>query len=143
MNGGKVATIKLGQLDRASIFLKQLVGEKLPFKASYWLRRDIDIVSRIYQPFLEAKQALFREFAEFDEKGNIRVAEDKMSIMLKEDRKEEFWKQYNELAMKDVEVEIYPLKLEWFNNVECSIEELVTIDFLLEEEVDGVQASGI
>ena len=134
MQGGKNVTVKLGQLDRAFIILKQLVSEKLPFKASYWLRRDIDIVGRVYQPFLEAKQVLFKEFAELDEGGNFKIAEDKISVMLKEDKKEEFYKQYGELAMKDVEIEIYPLKLEWFDKVEGTVEELVAIDFLLEEE---------
>jgi hypothetical protein len=134
MSGGKKVLVKLGQLDRAFIILKQLVSEKLPFKASYWLRRDIDVVGRIYQPFLEAKQVLFKEFAELDEGGNFKIAEDKMNVILKEDKKEEFYKQYSELAMKDVEVEIYPLKLEWFDKVEGTVEELVAIDFLLEEE---------
>ena len=132
MQGGKIVTVKLGQLDRTSMILRELVKEKLPFKCSYWLRRDIDAVSKVYQPFLEAKQELFKEFAEKDEKGNIVLDEAKTSVKILEDKAEEFWKQYGELASKDIEVEIYPLNIEWFDKVEASVEELAAIDFLID-----------
>lgn len=132
MQGGKVVQVKLGQLDRTSIVLRELVKEKLPFKASYWLRRDIDAISKVYQPFLEAKQELFKEFAEKDEKGNIVLDETKTNVKIAEAKAEEFWKQYAELASKDVDVEIYPLSIEWFDKVESSVEELAAIDFLID-----------
>ena len=137
MQGSVKVAVKLGQLDRASMVLRHLVSEKLPFKASYWLRRDIDVVGKVYQPFLESKQGLFKEFAELDEKGNIRVSEDGMNVKLIAEKTEEFWKQYNELAMKDIEIEIHPLKVEWFDKVEISIEDLVAVDFLLEADEDA------
>ena len=137
MQGGKIVKVKLGQLDRASIILRELVKEKLPFKASYWLRRNIDVVAKVYQPFIEAKQGLFKEFAEKDEAGNIILNEDKTSVKLIEDETQEFWKQYSELAGKDVEMEVYPLELEWFNKLEATVEELAAIDFVLEGYEDA------
>ncbi len=132
MQGSKKVSVKLGQFDRASIVLRALVGKKLPFKASYWLRRNIDIIGRVYQPFLDSKGVLFKEFAELDEKGNIKLDEMGMNVKLIDEKKEEFWKQYTELAGKEVEIEIYPLQLEWFDKVEGTVEELAAIDFLLE-----------
>lgn len=132
MQGGKKVLVKLGQLDKASMVIKKLVTEKLPFQCSYWLRRDIDAVVKVYQPFLDAKGGLFKEFAEIDEKGNIKVDEAGSSVKLLDEKKEEFWKQYSELAMKEVEFEIYPLKLEWFDKIEGTVEDLAAIDFLLE-----------
>ena len=134
MQGSKKVSVKLGQFDRASIVLRGLVGEKLPFKASYWLRRNIDIVSKVYQPFLDSKGMLFKEFAELDEKGNIKLDEAGTNVKLIEEKKEEFWKQYTELANKEVEIEIYPLQLGWFDKVEGTVEELSAIDFLLEAD---------
>lgn len=134
MQGSKKVSVKLGQFDRASVVLRSLVGEKLPFKASYWLRRDIDIISRVYQPFIDSKQILFKEFAELDEKGNIKLDEAGTNVKLIEEKKDEFWKQYTELANKEIEIEIYPLKLGWFDKVEGTVEELAVIDFLLEED---------
>ena len=142
MQGSKKIQVKLGQLDRTSMVLKELVKEKLPFKASYWLRRDIDAISKVYQPFLESKQALFNEFAEKDEKGNIVLAEDKKSVKLLEDKLEEFWKQYTELASKDIDLEIYPLNIEWFDKVESSVEELAAIDFLIDGGEEVVKDGG-
>lgn len=136
MQGGKVVQVKLGQLDGASLVLKQLVGERLPFKCSYWLRRNVDVISKIYQPFLESKRGLFEEFAEKDEKGNIVLNEAKTSVKLIEDKQEEFWKQYNELANKEIDIEIYPLKIEWFDKIEISVGELAVVDFLLEVDED-------
>jgi len=138
MQGGKKVLVKLGQLDRAFVILRQLVGEKLPFKASYWLRRDIDTVGKVYQPFVEAKQGLFKTYAEHDEAGNIIMAPDGMSVKLVEETMETFWKEYKELAEKEVEVEIYPLKLEWFDKVESTVEEIVAIGFLIEEEMEAL-----
>jgi len=134
MQGSKKVSVKLGQFDRASVVLRSLVGEKLPFKASYWLRRNIDIVSKVYQPFLDSKGMLFKEFAELDEKGNIKLDETGTNVRLLDEKKDEFWKQYTELAGKEVEIEIYPLKLGWFDKVEGTVEELSAIDFLLEED---------
>jgi hypothetical protein len=128
--------VKLGQLDRTSVVLRQLVTEKLPFKASYWLRRDIDVIGRVYQPFLESKQGLFKEFAEMDKKGNIKVDETGTNVKLIDEKKEEFWKQYAELADKEVSIDVFPLKIEWFDKVEITVGDLSTVDFLL--EVDEV-----
>lgn len=140
MQGGKKISIVLGQLDRAFIVLRQLIGEKLPFKASYWLRRDIDAVSKVYQPFLEAKQVLFGEYAEKDENGKFKTSPDGANIKLIEEKMDAFWAEYKELAEKEVEIEIYPLKLDWFDKVEGTVQDLAAIDFLLEEstEVAGV-----
>lgn len=140
MQGGKKISIMLGQLDRAFIVLRQLIGEKLPFKASYWLRRDIDAVSKVYQPFLEAKQVLFGEYAEKDENGKFKTLPDGANIKLIEEKMDAFWAEYKELAEKEVEIEIYPLKLDWFDKVEGTVQDLAAIDFLLEEstEVAGV-----
>jgi len=137
MQGGKKVQVKLGQFDRAFVILRELVKEKLPFKASYWLRRDIDVISKVYQPFIDSKMGLFKEFAELDEKGNPKVDETGTNIKLLEEKKEEFWKQYMELAGKEVEVEIYPLNIEWFDKVEGTVEDLAAIDFLLEAEGDA------
>lgn len=132
----KTVQVKLGQLDRTSVVLRQLVAEKLPFKASYWLRRDIDVIGRVYQPFLESKQGLFKEFAELDEKGNIKVDETGMNVKLIDEKKEEFWKQYSEMAEKEVSIDVFPLKIEWFDKVEITVGDLSAVDFLL--EVDEV-----
>lgn len=132
----KTVQVKLGQLDRTSVVLRQLVAEKLPFKASYWLRRDIDIIGRVYQPFLDSKQGLFKEFAELDEKGNIKVDETGMNVKLIDEKKEEFWKQYTEMAEKEVSIDVFPLKIEWFDKVEITVGDLSVVDFLL--EVDEV-----
>lgn len=132
----KTVQIKLGQLDRASVVLRQLVAEKLPFKASYWLRRDIDVISRVYQPFLDSKQGLFKEFAEVDEKGNFKIDETGTNIKLIDEKKDEFWKQYTEMADKEVSIDIFPLKIEWFDKVEITVGDLSAVDFLL--EVDEV-----
>ncbi|MDI6785110.1 MAG: hypothetical protein QMD92_00215 [bacterium] len=152
MQGSKKVLVKLGQFDRASAVFRSLVGEKLPFKASYWLRRDIDIIGRVYQPFLDSKAILFKEFAELNEEGNVKLDETGTNVKLLENKKEEFWKQYIELANKEVEIEVYPLKLEWFDiatncphckksieekRVAISVEDLVAIDFLLEEDEDA------
>jgi len=132
----KTVQVKLGQLDRTSVVLRQLVAEKLPFKASYWLRRNIDVIGRVYQPFLESKQGLFKEFAEMDEKGNIKIDETGMNVKLIDEKKEEFWKQYSEMAEKEVSLDIFPLKVEWFDKVEITVGDLSAVDFLL--EVDEV-----
>ena len=132
----KTVQVKLGQLDRTSVVLRQLVAEKLPFKASYWLRRNIDVIGRVYQPFLESKQGLFKEFAEMDEKGNIKIDETGMNVKLIDEKKEEFWKQYSEIAEKEVSIDIFPLKVEWFDKVEITVGDLSAVDFLL--EVDEV-----
>lgn len=134
MQGGKKVLVKLGQFDRAFVILRELVKEKLPFKASYWLRRDLDVISKVYQPFIDSKMVLFKEFAELDESGNPKVDESGMNVRLIDEKKEEFWKQYMELAGKEVEVEIYPLSIGWFDKVEGTVEELAAIDFLLEAE---------
>jgi len=141
MQGSKKVAVKLGQLDSASVVLRMLAKQKLPFKASYWLKRNIDSVTRVYQPFFEAKQELFKEFAELDEKGNPALTEDRMRIKLIEGKQEEFFKQYNELGNKEVEFEIYPLELDWFTNVDISIEEIATMDFMIREEGEDVKAT--
>jgi hypothetical protein len=134
MQGSKKVMVQLGQLDSSFIVLRQLVSEKLPFKASYWLRRNMDAVGKVYKPFIEAKQELFKEFAEKDEKGQLKTSEDGNNVLLIEEKRAEFWKEYNELAIKEVELEVYPLKLEWFEKVEISVEGLAAIYFMLEEE---------
>jgi hypothetical protein len=94
----------------------------------------MDSVGKVYKPFIEAKQELFKEFAEKDERGQLKTSEDGTNILLIEEKRAEFWKEYNSLAIKEVELEVYPLKLEWFDKVEISVEELAAIYFMLEEE---------
>lgn len=136
----KKIQVTLGQLDRASFVLRQLATEKLPFKASYWLRRDIDKLQAVYKPFVEAKQDLFKKYAETDTQGNVKL--EGMNVKLIDEKKEAFWEEYKELAEKEIDLEICPLKLEWFDKVEISIEELSFIEFLFEEPDSGVQTPG-
>ena len=132
MQGGKIIAVKLGQLDRSLITLKELSQAKLPFKASYWLRRNIENIRRVYMPFAEAKRELFVKCAVIEDE-KIKIAADGMNVELREDMREVFWSEYNELAVKDVDIEIYPLKVDWFDNVEGTVEDLASIEFMLEE----------
>jgi sulfatase maturation enzyme AslB (radical SAM superfamily) len=127
----KKVTLKLGELDGAQLGLKRLVNEKLPFKASYWLRRNIDNISKVYQPFFEAKQLLFKDYAIL-ENGNPKINAAGMVELIPE-KLEEFWGKYRELAMEEVEIEIFPIKLELFEKVESSVNELDAISFMIEE----------
>jgi hypothetical protein len=112
--------------------LQKLTQAKLPFKASYWLRRDIDNIRKVYIPFAEAKQELFNKYAVFED-GRMKMAEDNISVVLQPETREEFWKEYAEMAEKEVPIEVYPLKLDWFDGVEGTVEDLYSIDFMLEE----------
>lgn len=132
MQGGKIVAVKLGQLDRSLLTLKDLMQARLPFKASYWLRRNIESIRRVYMPFAEAKHGLFLKCAVIED-GKVKIAADGMNIELREDMKETFWSEYNELASKAVDVEVYPLKVDWFDKVEGTVDDLTSIDFMLEE----------
>jgi hypothetical protein len=111
--------------------LSILAQKKLPVKAGFAIAKNLNKIEGILNAYNKERQKLIDRYCEKDEDGKAKVENN--SYAIKEESKDDFNKESEELLDIENEIEIHKFKLETLDNTEISIVELQAIEYMIEE----------
>lgn len=104
----------------------------LPIKASYAISKNLLKLEKEVEAYNLEREKLLKKYAEKDEAGEIK-ADELGNIKFIKKYKEKWNKEIIELLDIEVEVDIHKFDLSVLDNVEMSVQELMAIDFMINE----------
>lgn len=98
----------------------------LPVKVNFYLQKNIMTIVELAKGIEESRSEILRKYGTLNEDGtSYHFDDDKISIAQGE---------LNDLFNLEQEVKVYMIKLDWFDNVELSSEQVNAIMFMIEDE---------
>lgn len=99
-------------------------GATIPAMPMFKLVRNIKNLSTIHEDYEAIRIDLIKKYGVEDATGALTVEQDK---------RPEFFAELNPVINTEIEVDIITLKIEDLANIEFSMDELLAIDFLIED----------
>lgn len=122
------------QTHEAYITLQELANVKLPFKVSLIISRNLKILQKESEFYVEQEQNFVRNYLEFDpETGNL-IESAPGVFKIQNGKTEECYKARQDLDNFEVEVDVKKIPLDAIENVELTPAQLMAIEFLIEED---------
>lgn len=111
--------------------LKNLSTKELNVKTSFKIAKNIKTIDEISNIFIEEKRKLVSKYGTKDEKGNLKLDDNGVAEINKENLSE--WnRSYEELLQIENNIEIEKIKLSDLD-VRVSAQELLAIEYMIEE----------
>lgn len=109
--------------------LEHMQGDfNLPVKVNFYLQKNMNTVIGLARGIEESRGEILRKYGTPNEDGtSYHFDDDKINIAQNE---------LNDLFDLEQEVKIYMLKLDWFDDVELSSDQVNAIMFMIEDEED-------
>lgn len=101
------------------------INERLPVKINFFLQKNIQIIIASGQEIEEAKMNIAQEFGELNEEGTQYIVSSE-NIKLAQ-------KELNDLFNLEQDLNIHIFKLDDFDNIELTYQQLSAIMFMIEE----------
>ena len=116
-----------GKIYSAAGVLQKLSTTKLPIKVAYTLKRNIDRLNKPFKLINEQRVELVKKYGE-------PMKDKPEEFIVSPEKREEFFKEFNELMDFEEEVDIRKLTIDELGDVEITPEELSIIEFMLDVE---------
>lgn len=113
--------------------VKTLVKKEFTCKTSYWLARFFDEIEKLSKIFIEEKQKIINKYAQKDEKDEVIVNNEKITIL----DTEAFQKNLIDLLEIKIEFNGEKIKFDIEEEPKCTIEEMSLLLPLIEVENAG------
>lgn len=101
-------------------------GLNLPVKINFYLQKNMNAIIELARGIEQSRSDILQKYGTLSEDGT--------SYHFEDDKIEVAQKELNDLFDLEQEVKIYMLKLDWFDNVELSSEQVSAIMFMIEDE---------
>ena len=115
-------TLKMNNLLGFNVFFDEVRVSKLPIKTLFKLTTLGKAIDEKLTFYNEQFQEIIKEYALFDENGNVIQTEDGNGIRVKEGKELECVNKVNELQMLDVERPEVKFDIEEFGDISMSLE---------------------
>lgn len=112
-------------------FLSIIAKKQLPVKVSYAIAKNISKIEKELKIYEEERLKLLEKYAVKDEDGKVVIEKNKIKI--DENKRDSWEKEINELLEIEVDINMHKFKLEYLDNLNMSAEELVLLDYMIEE----------
>lgn len=110
-----------------------IVGNRsLPIKASYAISKNLLKLEKEAEIYNLEREKLLDKYSEKDENGNRKVGKNG-NVIIKKEHIEDWNREITELLDIEVEIDIHKFALAVLDHVEISPQELMAIDFMIEE----------
>lgn len=122
--------LKLGEIPDLIKSMNNLIDKELPIKIAYKLKKmyqKLESEARIYE---ENRIKLLDKYGKKDDKGEFIVENNK--IIIPDDRKEDFLKEFEELQEIEVEFDFEPIKETEIKDLKISASDLMNLDKVIE-----------
>ncbi|MDP4144168.1 MAG: hypothetical protein Q8936_06730 [Bacillota bacterium] len=110
--------------------LGEITQKQLPIKVSYALAKNIAKIEAELKIYNKEREKLINQYAEKDEKGQVK-ADERGQIIFKE--KERWEKDIKELLSIENDIDIHKFNINELNGYNMSASELMIIDYMIEE----------
>lgn len=122
------------QTHDAYMTLQELANIKLPFKVSLIISRNLKVLQKESEFYIEQEQNFVRDYLEFDaDTGNL-IESAPGVFKIQEGKAEECYKARTDLDAFEVDVDIKKIPLDAIENIELTPVQLMAIEFMIEEE---------
>lgn len=101
------------------------IAEKMPIKINFFLQRNIQNLIKLAEEIDAAREKIAQSFGELNA--------ERTEYLIPPDKMEEAHQELNDLFELSQEVNIHIFKLDDFNNIELTMEQLSLIMFMIEE----------
>ena len=111
--------------------LKNLSAKELDVKTSFKIAKNIKVIDKISNIFVEEKRKLVSKYGTKDKEGNLKV-DDNGVAEIDKDNLEEWNRSYAELLEIENDIDIEKIKLSDLD-IKVSAQELLAIEYMIEE----------
>lgn len=122
------------QAHEAYTVLQELAGIKLPFKASLIISRNIKVLQKESEFYIEQEQNFVRDYLEIDTETGMLVQNEPGVFKIQDGKIEECYKARLDLDAFEVEVDIKKLPINILENIELTPVQLMAIEFMIEDD---------
>lgn len=131
--GGIKMKITMSELNEAYASFTHIINNRFPIKTSYKIAKLIESLEKEKSFFNIKFQELIQTYSEKDENGAPKRTENGESILITQNKLEEFTSQYNDLLNLEVEIPNVHLTFEELENCDFTPLEAYNICKLLDE----------
>lgn len=125
------------QAHESYLILQELANTKLPFKVSLIISRNLKILQKESEFYIEQEQAFVRDYLEFDSETGELIQTEPGVFKIQDGKVEECYKARQDLDNFEVEVELKKIPLSALENVDFTPAQLMAIEFMIEEDEDN------
>lgn len=125
------------QAHESYVILQELVNTKLPFKVSLIISRNLKILQKESEFYIEQEQAFVRDYLEFDSETGELIQTEPGVFKIQDGKVEECYKARQDLDNFEVEVELKKIPLSALENIDFTPAQLMAIEFMIEEDEDN------
>lgn len=125
------------QAHESYLILQELANTKLPFKVSLIISRNLKILQKESEFYIEQEQAFVRDYLEFDSETGELIQSEPGVFKIQEGKVEECYKARQDLDNFEVEIELKKIPLSALENVDFTPAQLMAIEFMIEEDEDN------
>lgn len=125
------------QAHESYLILQELANTKLPFKVSLIISRNLKILQKESEFYIEQEQAFVRDYLEFDSETGELIQTEPGIFKIQEGKVEECYKARQDLDNFEVEIELKKIPLSALENVDFTPAQLMAIEFMIEEDEDN------
>ena len=125
------------QAHESYLILQELANTKLPFKVSLIISRNLKILQKESEFYIEQEQAFVRDYLEFDSETGELIQTEPGVFKIQDGKVEECYKARQDLDNFEVEVELKKIPLSALENIDFTPAQLMAIEFMIEEDEDN------
>lgn len=111
--------------------LGEISNRKLPVKVSYAIAKNISKIESELKHYNKEREKIVDKYCERDEEDNLKI--ENGNYVIKENEVEHWNKDMNDLQEIVVEIDVHKFKLDLLNGYDMTANEMMCIDFMLEE----------
>lgn len=111
--------------------LGEISDRKLPVKVSYAIGKNIGKIESELKHYNKEREKIVDKYCEKDEEGKFKI--ENGNYVIKEDEKENWNKDMQELQEIEIVIDVHKFKLEELNGYDMTAGEMMCIDFMIEE----------
>lgn len=111
--------------------LKEINNKKLPIKVSYIIAKNMSKIDKELEFYNNTKSKIIQECCLKDDNGNLKI--DNGNYIVEPNKIEKWYKDNKDLEEIIVEIDIQKFKLELLDGYDMTPNELMCIDFMIEE----------
>lgn len=122
------------QAHESYLILQELANTKLPFKVSLIISRNLKILQKESEFYIEQEQNFVRDYLEFDSETGELIQTEPGVFKIQDGKVEECYKARQDLDNFEVEVELKKIPLSALETVDFTPAQLMAIEFMIEED---------
>lgn len=125
--------VKLNDIINAQMSIQKLLNTDMPGKLAYSIARNVRKLEIETKSFDDARQKLFEKYGEEVEETNEKTKKVNKFKRIKQENVEQFQKEVGEILEKEVDVDIWKVKVADLEKINLAPNALIPLSFLIEE----------